>query len=90
MDDLADRRRFYERQGHGVGAYFFDSLFADIDSLLLYAGIHPMIFGYHRMLAHRFPYAVYYRMKTQEVVVVRVLDLRQDPERIRRLLRDEG
>lgn len=40
VDDLHAGRLFYERQGEGLGDYFFDSLFSDIDSLLLYAGIH--------------------------------------------------
>jgi hypothetical protein len=30
--------QFYERQETGLGWYFLDSLFSDIDSLLLYAG----------------------------------------------------
>lgn len=34
-DDLADGFEFYERQRRGLGDYFLDSLFADIDSLLL-------------------------------------------------------
>ena len=33
VNDLAAGREFYERQGEGVGAYFFDSLFSEIDSL---------------------------------------------------------
>jgi hypothetical protein len=40
IDDLHSGRLFYERQGEGLGEYFFDSIFADIDSLMLYAGIH--------------------------------------------------
>ena len=32
--------RFYERQSPGLGDYFLDSLFSDIDSLRFYAGIH--------------------------------------------------
>jgi hypothetical protein len=40
MQDLAVGRKFYDRQEAGIGDYFFDSLFADIDSLALYAGIH--------------------------------------------------
>ena len=32
--------RFYERQAEGVGAYFLDSLYSDIDSLLISAGNH--------------------------------------------------
>ena len=58
FDDLAEGRGFYDRQEAGVGDYFFDSLFAEIDSLVLYAGIHPIRFGFHRLLARRFPYAV--------------------------------
>jgi len=38
FNDLAAGRDFYERQG--TGGYFLDSLFSDIDSLVLYAGIH--------------------------------------------------
>ena len=41
MSDLMEGRQFYEGQGKGLGEYFFDSLFSDIDSLTLYAGIHP-------------------------------------------------
>ena len=40
----------------------FDSLFSDIDSLTLYGGVHPKIFGYYRMLSKRFPYAIYYKL----------------------------
>lgn len=40
IEDLHRSREFYARHGEGVGEYFLDSLFSDIDSLLLYAGIH--------------------------------------------------
>jgi len=61
LEDLAAGRQFYDRQREGIGGYFLDSLFSEIDSLVLYAGIHRLQFGYHRLLATRFPYAVYYR-----------------------------
>ncbi|WP_300486483.1 hypothetical protein [Methylobacter sp.] len=32
IEDLAAGRKFYDRQETGVGDYFFDSLFAEIDS----------------------------------------------------------
>jgi len=51
MEDLYEGRLFYERQGEGLGECFFDSLFSDIDSLTLYGGIHPKVFGYHRLLS---------------------------------------
>ncbi|MFN2358658.1 MAG: type II toxin-antitoxin system RelE/ParE family toxin, partial [Desulfotignum sp.] len=70
MSDLMEGRQFYEEQGKGLGEYFFDSLFSDIDSLTLYAGIHPVFYGYHRMLSKRFPYAVYYKLKENSSVAV--------------------
>ena len=80
LNDLAAGRTFYEKQGAGLGDYYFDSVFSDIDSLALYGGIHRKIFGYHRLLTSRFPYAVYYRIDFDgSVVVYRVLDCRQDP-----------
>ena len=87
VEDLYDGRLFYGRQGDGLGEYFFDTLFSDIDSLALYAGIHIKIFGYHRLLSRRFPYAVYYKIDGDIVVVYRVLDLRRHPARIRESLK---
>ena len=80
-DDLSRGYRFYESQDQGLGDYFQDSLFSDIDSLLLYAGIHRKIEGYHRFFSKRFPYAIYYKMEDSEsALVYRVLDMRQDPQ----------
>jgi hypothetical protein len=77
--DLWDGYRFYERQSSGLGTYFLDSLFADIDSLQIYGGIHAREFGYQRLLAKRFPFAVYYKVEQDIVRVYAVLDCRRDP-----------
>ena len=61
--------RFYERQSSGVGLYFLESLNSDIESLRLYAGIHRKVFGYHRMLSKRFPFAIYYDLPDDEIRV---------------------
>jgi plasmid stabilization system protein ParE len=87
FNDLADGRDFYERQGTGLGEYYLDSLFSDIDSLALYTGIHRKVFGFHRLLSKRFPYAVYYQFDGRDTIVYRVLDLRQDPCKIRSALK---
>ena len=55
--DLVDGFWFYESQSGGLGDYFLDSLFSDIDSLQLYVGVHALHFGYHRLLSKRFPFA---------------------------------
>jgi plasmid stabilization system protein ParE len=86
VEDLYAARLFYEKQAEGVGDYFFDSLFSDIDSLILFAGVHLKVLGFYRLLSRRFPYAVYYRIEGDVVIVWRVLDLRRDPEGIRHAL----
>jgi plasmid stabilization system protein ParE len=81
--DLMDGFRFYESQEVGLGDYFLDSIFSDIDSLQLYAGIHALHFGYYRLLAKRFPFAVYYRVESEVARVYAILDCRRDPVWIR-------
>jgi len=85
-DDLADGFAFYERQEAGVGDYFLESLFSDIESLRLYAGIHPKRFGYHRLFSKRFPYAVYYDQERRMARVWAVVDCRSEPDAIRKKL----
>lgn len=43
-NDLKSGYQVYESQSVGLGDYFLDSLFADIDSLLIYKGIHQKYF----------------------------------------------
>jgi len=77
--DLEQGRKFYNKLQMGVGDYFYDSLIADIESLYLYAGIHPCHGGYHYMLSHRFPFAVYYEINDSVAIVIAVLDMRRNP-----------
>ncbi len=84
--DLIEGFHFYERQESGLGWYFLDSLFSDIDSLLLYAGIHNVVFGYYRCLAKRFPFAVYYEIDGEVIRVYAVLDCRRNPSWTRKRL----
>jgi hypothetical protein len=72
--DLEEGCRFYERQSPGLGSYFLDSLYSDVDSLSYFEDIHPKVFGYHRLLSKRFPFAVYYKIVEGEVLVTAVVD----------------
>ena len=83
VDDLDAGRAFYEHQQRGLGDYFLDSLFSDVDSLLLYAGVHQQFFGFYRALSKRFPFAIYYRINGETIEIWHVLDCRQRPSRIR-------
>lgn len=81
--DLLIGFEFYEIQAAGLGQYFLDSLFSDIDSLALHAGIHPKpLAGLHRCLSRRFPFAIYYNFDGHTAIVLAVLDCR-NPRSIR-------
>jgi plasmid stabilization system protein ParE len=85
-EHLIEGFSFYEKQSPELGTYFLDSLFADIDSLALYAGIHLSFNGYQRCHARRFPFAIYYLIQLDEIRVFAVLDSRRRPSFIKRRL----
>ncbi len=86
-EDLIAGFYFYEKQSSGLGAYFLDTLFSDIESLRLYAGIHPIVFGSHRYFSKRFPFAIYYVIEGEVIRVQAVYDCRKNPVKIRRRLK---
>ena len=87
-NDLKAGYFFYESKGIGLGAYFLESLYSDIDSLKLFAGIHAVHFDkYYRMLSKRFPYAIYYQVENDEVLVFAVIDCRRNPQLIEKRLK---
>ena len=90
QDDLIQGSHFYESREPGLGSYFIDCLFSDIDSLLVYAGIHQILFAYHRCLSKRFPFAIYYSIEKQLVRVHAILDCRRNPSWTRKRLKADG
>jgi plasmid stabilization system protein ParE len=87
VQDLIEGFHFYEDQQPGLGSYFLTNLYADIESLQLYAGIHRKAYrNYHRLLSRRFPFAVYYTLQDETVFIRAVVDGRRKPAWIRRHL----
>ena len=86
QEDLIADFRFYEHIEAGVSAYFLDCIFSDIDSLILFAEIHQVVYGYHRSLYKRFPFAIYYDIEGEQIRVNAVLDCRRNPSWIRKRL----
>ncbi len=85
--DIESGRHFYETREPGVGDYFVESILSDLSSLVLYAGIHPVHFGFHRVLSKRFPFGIYYEVEGETAFVYAILDMRRDPLWIRGELR---
>jgi len=86
--DLREGFSFYEEKGPGLGSYFLESLYADIDSLRIYAGVHEVHFQkYYRALSKRFPYSIYYTISDDEVVEIHaVICCRRNPQWIKNKL----
>ena len=73
---------FYDSQQDGVGDYFIDCLFSDLEALESQGGIHELVYGLHRKLSKRFPFAIYYRVADSVIDVVAILDCRRDPDAV--------
>jgi len=87
--DLIEGFHFYESQQAGLGAYFLSNLYSKIESLRIYGGIHQKAYKqFHRALADRFPFAIYYTVSANAVYVQAVVDCRRKPSWIRHHLRD--
>ena len=81
-DDLVHGFQFYETQQPGLGSYFLESLFADMESLQVHGGVHRIVYRkYHRALAKRFPFSV------DTVFVHAVVDCRRKPAWITKRLK---
>lgn len=89
LDDLIEGFHFYEKREKGLGDYYLTNLFADIESLHKYGGIHRQTYrGFHSALSKRFPFAIYYTVEDETVRIRSIVDCRKRPSWIRRHLKD--
>ncbi len=85
--DLEEAADFYEAQETGAGTYFLRELVVEIDHLATTGGIHRQVLGYHKVVAARFPYLIFYLLRDNTVLVRAVLDGRRNPDRNRKTLK---
>lgn len=83
-NDLTQAYWFYEAQQTGLGSEFRESIYSDLDALESTASVHRIAYRqYHRSLAKRFPYAIYYSVTEDTAFVYAIVDCRRDPARIK-------
>lgn len=88
-NDLIEGYPFYEAKDPGLGSYFLDTLYSDIDSLKIFGGIHRKVYqDLHRSLSKRFPFPIYYTAEGETIRVRSVVDCRRSPSWIRTHLRE--
>ena len=87
-DDLMKGRQFYESREPGLGQYFLDCLSADIDSLRVF---RPLLgrksVSFQRTISDTFPYAIYFTVEGEIILIHAVLDCRRRPSWTARKLR---
>ena len=85
--DIQSAFNRYEEFQPGRGELFMHHLDAALTLLRQQPEIAPVYAGrYRRMLVRDFPYGIFYSVQPTRIVISAIMDLRQDPERIRRKL----
>ena len=85
--DLQDAYDRVAHRGPGSGRAFLDALELHLEQLRRFPLMGPVYGGpYRRLLIRRFRLGIFYAVEPGRLVVHAVLDLRQDPETIRRRL----
>ena len=77
--DIVNGSRFYDEQQQGLGNYFASYVYSELESLVVFAGVHVRYAGYYKMILKKFPYSVYYKIEDGVVKVWRILDNRRNP-----------
>ena len=78
--ELNDAAQYYERESPGLGAAFLAEAQRCCDSILEYPDSGQVASGtIRRRLLRRFPYAVLYTIRPDEVRILAVMNLRRRP-----------
>jgi plasmid stabilization system protein ParE len=77
FDEAAD---WYEKQRPGLGLEFVEEVDRVLDDLREFPEAHAVVHkDLREALVHRFPYAVYYRVEPEQVVVVAIIHTARNP-----------
>lgn len=77
--ELREAVGFYEAAEKGLGARFLD----EVEGVIARVVAHPEAWApisarTRRCRTHRFPFGLFYQIRTDEILIVSVMDLRRD------------
>lgn len=79
--EMLEAARFYELQAPGLGSDFLDKIESAVQDIGMHPERWPIIrLNIRRRLIHRFPYALLYRVESNEVVVQATMHLHRRPD----------
>jgi plasmid stabilization system protein ParE len=79
--ELLDAAQYYELQATGLGSEFLDKVDAAIEDIREHPDRWPILkTNIRRRLIHRFPYALLYRVDSDEIIIQATMHLRRRPD----------
>jgi hypothetical protein len=92
LDDVARAAQWYDEEGgHGLGDRFVACFYAYLPQIERQGELHRKVYkDFRRVLLKPFPYALYHRYHSGQIVVSLVIHAARKPSFVRRLLRARG
>jgi len=87
LTELRQATLYYEQRENGLGTTFLDEIDATVDRILRHpTAWHQLSPRTRRCRTHRFPFGLIYQIRTDEILITSVMDLRRDPDSWKDLL----
>jgi plasmid stabilization system protein ParE len=87
LSELREAALYYERTEPGLGLKFLGEIDETIERILRFPRAwHPVSARSRRCRTHRFPFGILYQVRSDEILITAVMDLRRDPRRWRDLV----
>jgi len=92
FDDVAHAAQWYDEEGgQGLGDRFIACFYAYLPQIERQGEMHRKVYkDFRRVLIEPFPYALYHRHHSGQIVVSLVIHTARKPSLVRRLLRERG
>ena len=90
-EDVMAGYAWYEENAQGLGEEFLRLFYACVNEIVRNPLLSPTVYRKtRRRLLRRFPYAVYFRLDGNEIIVFGLFHCARDPRTIRSKLRDRS
>lgn len=87
--DVQSGCAWYEGKSQGLGDEFLRVFYASCQELTRNPRLYPLVHrNFHRCLLRRFPYAIYFTIEKEIVIVFGLFHCARDPRRLHKELKD--
>ena len=87
-DDIAGAVNWYRQERPDLGTEFIEDIYVFLEEIFATPLTRRLVYkDYRRGFMQRYPYAVYYRVSRDEVVISLVFHTARNPATMRRILR---